>query len=55
VSELIGVSFSLGVAGVDGEPDPLVCSGHRSKPEGMCSLGCASVPASLVPLGVQLC
>ena len=33
-TKLLGAKFSLGVAGMDGEPEPWVCSGHRCKLEG---------------------
>jgi hypothetical protein len=54
VSELPGVKLTLGVAGVGGEPEPWVSSGHRYKLEGTCPSGWAVVCVSLVPMGVPV-
>ena len=54
VSEHLGVELLLGVVGVDGEPVPGVCSGHRFKLEGThtSSWWGSYIPASQ---GSQLC
>ena len=54
MSELLGVKLSLGVAGLDGEPEPWVCSGHRFKLERTCASGWVEVCISLVPVGVSV-
>ena len=54
MSELLGVKLSLGVAGMGGEPEPWVCSGHRCKLEGTCASGWVGIYASLVPVGVPV-
>ena len=54
MSELLGVKISLGVAGVDVEPEPWVCSRHRYKLKGTCASGSACVCVSLVSMGIPL-
>ena len=54
MSELLGIKLSLGVAGLFGEPDPWVFSGHRCKLEGTCASGWAGICISLVPVGVPV-
>lgn len=49
MSELLDVKSSLGVAGVD--PEPWVCSGHRSKLKGTSVSGLAGVCVSPVSVG----
>ena len=45
---------SLGVAGMGGEPEPWVCSGHKCKLNGTCASGSAGVCVSLVPMEVPV-
>ena len=54
MSELLGVKLSLGVAGVGGEPEPWVCSGHRCKLEGTCASGWVGFCIFLVPMWVSV-
>ena len=49
MSELLGVKVLLGVAGMGGEPEPWVCSGHRCKLEGTFASSWEGICVSLVP------
>ena len=54
MSELLGVKLSLGVAGVGGEPELEVCSGHLCKLEVTHAFGWVGFCISLVPVGVPV-
>lgn len=54
VSELLGVNLSQDVAGMDGEPEPWICSRNWCKLEGSSASGCARLYVSLIIVRVPV-